>query len=401
MTITHVGPAYTIHAGSTLLPADIEHLDFNYTGQTPSALTSAAAITLGVPIPITLSSGSLTSVVVCFARGTLIRTPRGDAPIETLQAGDMVVTASGEFRPIQWIGHRVMDCRNHPNPDSVWPVRIAADAIAPNRPSRDLFVSPAHTLCIDLVGETLIHAGNLLNGASVAQIEVDSIEYWHIELDSHDLLVANNLAAESYLEMANRAFFAERTAADGDEAGALRTHDDFCRPVMKDEDDLAFVRRRLAARAEAIGWTRSHEADLRLLVDGEMVLPVPVAGGAMFAFDAGARDVRLTSNTFTPNRIGGADPRCLGVSLMGLALIGADESRAIPLADPRLESGLHPEEGRDGAHWRWTRGEVRLHPDFFAGMTGEITLRVLYDDSATRSWIAPARATSRPALRLV
>ena len=71
-----------------------------------------------------------------------------------------------------------------------------------------MLVSPAHTLCIDLIGETLIHAGNLINGATVAQVEVDTIDYWHIELESHDLLVANNLAAESYLEMANRGFFA-------------------------------------------------------------------------------------------------------------------------------------------------------------------------------------------------
>ena len=43
----------------------------------------------------------------------------------------------------------------------------------------------------------------------LARIEVDKVSYWHVELDSHDILIANNLPAESYMAMSNRAFFEE------------------------------------------------------------------------------------------------------------------------------------------------------------------------------------------------
>ena len=55
-----------------------------------------------------------------------------------------------------------------------------------------------------------IPVGYLVNGATIAQVEVDEVSYWHVELDSHDVLIANNLPAESYLAMGNRGFFEER-----------------------------------------------------------------------------------------------------------------------------------------------------------------------------------------------
>jgi hypothetical protein len=41
---------------------------------------------------------------VCFARGTMIRTDRGELSIEKLSIGDRVVTHSGKHKPIKWIG---------------------------------------------------------------------------------------------------------------------------------------------------------------------------------------------------------------------------------------------------------------------------------------------------------
>jgi len=406
VSFTHDGGTYTISAGSSQLTS--QHFNFDYpdSNLAPSSFSSVEIVIdnpspppADFSAPLTLTSNELISVVVCFAAGTLIRTPRGDVAVETLQAGDVVVTASGAYRPIKWVGRRVIDCRKYPAPKAVWPIRIAADAIAPNEPSQDLLVSPAHTICVDLIGEMLVHAGNLVNGATIAQIEVDEIDYWHVELESHDLLVANNLASESYLAMANRGFFAERDETP--EAGAGRTHDDFCRPVMKDAADLDFLRRRLVARAKAIGWTASRDADLRLVVDGEIILPVAAEGKAAFRLSADARDVRLVSNTFVPDKVGAPDARRLGASLLGLAFVGGGERREIALTDPRLADGLHPEEGQAGAHWRWTKGELRLDPQFYAGLSGDIELHVVRDESATRAWIAPAQTDVRPALRLV
>jgi hypothetical protein len=158
---------------------------------------------------------------------------------------------------------------------------------------------------------------------------------------------------------------------------------------------LDFVRRRLLARAEAIGWTRSFEADLQLLVDGEIRPPLCAGDAALFLFPAGARDVRLKSNTFVPALVGGADPRSLGFSLVGLVLSsGRGDARSVFLDDERLRDGLHPEEAQNGVAWRWTKGELVLSPDFWAGLSGPIALTVTHNNTVARQWVRPPKAES-------
>jgi hypothetical protein len=228
---------------------------------------------------------------VCFAAGTLIRTPRGDVLVETLKVGDLVVTASGELRPVKWIGHRDFDLRRNSNPRSAFPVRISQDAFGPNRPSQDLYVSSGHSICIDLCGEVFIPIGYLVNGATIAEVEVDEISYWHVELDSHDILIANNLSAESYLAMGNRGGFEEhRGLLLAFEEGRERTHADFCRPVVTEGPVLDFVRQRLVARAEEIGWRQSRDADLRLVADSDVLRPRVEGSLARREFPATAMD---------------------------------------------------------------------------------------------------------------
>jgi hypothetical protein len=109
----------------------------------------------------------------CFSRGTLIRTARGDTPVEDLLIGDAVVTASGELRPIRWLGHRGIDCTRYPDPQSVWPYRILAGAFLDNQPSRDLWLSRGHSLLVDGV---LIQIETLVNGATIVQVPSERVE---------------------------------------------------------------------------------------------------------------------------------------------------------------------------------------------------------------------------------
>ncbi len=213
--------------------------------------------------------------VVCFVTGTLIRTVRGDVAVEDLEVGDLAVTASAARRPIRWLGHRAMDCASHPTPSDLWPVRVLAGAFGQGLPERDLFLSPGHPVLVgsddDREGGALVPIMCLINGTTVARVPVDEVTYWHVELDAHDILLAEGLPAESFLDFGNRPWF----AADAQRCAADHTlHDpDFvppglsgrCRPVAVDGPLVEAERRRLDAAfatglAAQCGWPSMREA---------------------------------------------------------------------------------------------------------------------------------------------
>ncbi len=365
------------------------------------------SLAAGAPTTFDVTSTSITDVT-CFAANTRILTDRGEVAVEKLAIGDLVVTASGGARPIKWLGHRKVNCWALPNPRSAFPIRIAQHAFGTHRPSQDLYLSAGHSICVDLMGEVFIPVGYLINGATIAEVEVDTISYWHVELDSHDVLIANNLPAESYLAMGNRGFFEElRGLLPAMLEGRDRTHADFCRPVVTKGPVLDFARKRLRVRAEEIGWTPSRDADLRLAIDGEFVRPLVEDGAAAFLFPASVRDVRLLSNAFSPAALGSRDPRTLGVMLFDLSFSGGHgEVRQISLGDERLRDGIHQLEDHCGRPRRWTNGDLALDPQLWDGVTGPVALRVTYDTTTIRGWSAPAGVCQktpsyRPKLRAV
>lgn len=141
----------------------------------------------------------------CFGPGTCIRTIRGDIPVEQLQVGDRVPTVvGGTAEPIRWIGRRQIDCATHPQPWLVQPVRVSRDAFTDGVPSRDLILSPEHAVHLDGV---LIPVRCLVNDITVTQIAVDTITYYHVELQRHDVILAEGLAAETYLDTDDHAGF--------------------------------------------------------------------------------------------------------------------------------------------------------------------------------------------------
>jgi hypothetical protein len=328
--------------------------------------------------------------VVCYGPGTLIRTIAGDVAVEDLRIGDLVVTGSGEHRPVRWLGQRTVACRQHPDPRMAHPVRIARDAIGPNRPCRDLTVSPEHAVAVTVVDEVLVPAHRLVNGATIAYAECETITYWHVELDSHDILIANGLPAESYIDCGNRSFF---TGCQGEAArapsGSLAA---YCRPLA-DETVVRAVRSRLRARALDLGWQLATDplADLHVVADGRVVRPDVLGTRARFVLPVDAQEVWLMSDTGVPAETGeSGDIRRLGVSLSGMSVDdGLTGCREIALDDPRLGEGFHVLE-EDGARHRWTDGRARLPASLWAGCRGQVFVRVELLESELARWVPPA-----------
>ncbi len=344
------------------------------------------------PVSSTVDSSS-SDAAVCFAQGTRVATAHGEVAVEQLAIGDLVVTASGTHRQVCWLGHRTIDCGRHPSPHEVMPVRVAAHAFAAGRPARDLVLSPGHAICVDAVGDVLIPAAALVNGTTIVQEQVESVTYWHVELEGgHNVVFAENLPCESYLDMDNRDFFAEAgvTALHAIPDGRAVTHADFCRPFHQDGPVVAFVRERLAARAPDLGWRLEQApfADLHLIVDGQRVEPETSELAARFVVPAGAEEVWLMSDTSVPAEIGLApDLRALGVCVGRLVVDdGFGSPRTILADDPLLCVGFHHLE--DGPQ-RWTAGRARLAAELWQGCRGSFFLRVELTRPALPCWVAP------------
>lgn len=136
----------------------------------------------------------------CFFRGTYLLTPTGERRVEDLQIGDLVTTLNGEAKSIQWIGRRVYRrATGSSYPKSVLPVRVAAGALGPDAPHRDLLISQQHALCVDGV---LIKAADLINGSSITlrpDTELSEIEYLHVKLTQHDVIFAEGAPSETLI----------------------------------------------------------------------------------------------------------------------------------------------------------------------------------------------------------
>ncbi|MBV9627864.1 MAG: Hint domain-containing protein [Xanthobacteraceae bacterium] len=140
----------------------------------------------------------------CYCAGTLIATTRGDVAVEELVIGDEVLTLGGEPRTIKWIGRRSYAGR-FARSAHVLPICIKAGALDLSQPRRDLWVSPHHAMYLEGV---LIEAIDLINDVSIIQAKhVDRIDYFHIELDRHDVIIAEGALSESFIDDNSRGIF--------------------------------------------------------------------------------------------------------------------------------------------------------------------------------------------------
>ena len=141
--------------------------------------------------------------VRCFLRGTTIRTADGDKKIEDLAIGDLLPTVFGGIRPIQWIGRYPF---KKSDPTQAWvkdvlPVRVARSALGPNLPHADLFLTKAHALLID---DVLVPVCNLINDTTIALYDaraLDKLEFFHIKLETHDVIYAEGAPCDTLLDV--------------------------------------------------------------------------------------------------------------------------------------------------------------------------------------------------------
>jgi hypothetical protein len=303
----------------------------------------------------------------CFAHGTLIATAAGSVAVESLEAGDIVLTASGETTAVTWIGHRRFSLATRPD---VAPIRIRAGALAAGVPSRDLLVSPEHAMGLD---GKLLPARLLVNGSTIIRdTSMAEITYFHVELPHHDLLLAEGAAAESWLDTGNRGMFANAV-------GPVELHGDFapdlaseawrtraCAPLVEGGVALAMIRARIEGRAVATGAGAGATQTLWLETVGVHSVTLPANSTGL---------VRLAS---IAARAPG-DHRRLGAGITRVVING----ETLSLDDGRLALGFHGIEAC--GKLRWTDGQALLdlgRADHERGVTIEVNVIAAVQDWA-------------------
>ncbi len=141
----------------------------------------------------------------CFAPGTMILTPTGEVAVESLKAGDLVMTADHGPQPLRWVGRRVETFESREDPHK--PILIAKGAMGHGFPTRDLIVSPQHRMVLSgKIPETLFGQREVMGIAKALttlkgirrMAGKTEITYFALLLDRHEVIFAEGAATESF-----------------------------------------------------------------------------------------------------------------------------------------------------------------------------------------------------------
>jgi hypothetical protein len=288
--------------------------------------------------------------MACFARGTRLLTPNGYVPVEAFKPGDPIITRLGARRAVRWIGRRrlAIDPRDR---HDLRPVLIQPGAFGPMQPSRPVRLSPSHAVFFEGV---LVPIRHLVNGATILrEARGGAVTYFHIELDRHEVLMAEGLPVESYIDTGNRGEFHQELGLRGN---AVKS----CAPFVIGGPQLSRIRRRLHALTLQAGFTLARAPSLEARIGEARLLPEMRMNGrirvARFHLPPGADCINLLAPTAAPAE---TDPE-------------SDDRRelALCLRPPRakgrrlrLGAGWHPKARGDAGIWMSGCAEIFLPPD--------------------------------------
>jgi autotransporter passenger strand-loop-strand repeat protein len=359
----------TVSVNSTTDVLSVTMGDNTYTQQLAGTYTSTA-FTAFVPVSVAFAGGTQVELegTLCFCIDTLIETPAGQVKVQDLAEGDPVMTRRGVVRPITWIGTgAVLATRGQRG--SATPVIVHKGALADNVPTHDLRVTKGHSLYIDHV---LIPVEFLVNHRSIEWDDrAQEVKLFHIELETHDVLIANGAPAESYRDDGNRWLFRNINHT------WIEAPKQPYAPVLTGGALVDEVWQRLLDRAgPRPGLPLTEEADLHLVVDGRR-LDAKSRHGETLVFRLLARPetVRVVSRSGAPQELGVArDPRELGVALWRIMLRQGPRLRMIEAEDAALAEGFH---GYEAEHqFRWTDGDALLPAALYDGLHGGFELEL-------------------------
>ncbi len=145
-------------------------------------------------------------IPICFTPGTLIATPEGQRPVETLQTGDQVLTRDNGIQEIRWIGNKGMTGEELRKNTHLHPVRIAKGALGADLPERDMWLSPNHRVLVanDRTAlyfeerEVLVAAKHLTALEGIDIVHPRWVNYIHIMFDRHEVILSNGSWTESF-----------------------------------------------------------------------------------------------------------------------------------------------------------------------------------------------------------
>jgi hypothetical protein len=159
------------------------------------------------------------------------------------------------MRPIKWIGHRAyIPHFANANPHLL-PITFKAGSLGNDLPRRDLHVSPKHAMFID---NALIPAENLVNKSTILKTtRIDTpLTYWHIELETHDVILAEGAPSETFVDDNNRGIFHNAHQFWATHSNDIGRPAIYCAPRLDHGFELAAIRARLA---EIAGISRPQD----------------------------------------------------------------------------------------------------------------------------------------------